>query len=320
MLRRFVSVLPVVLAILAARVSAAQGADMVIRPCAPCMPGANCRTLDCRRPMPPQVVRTSSSVRAELDGRVVRYEVTETYTNHGGMIGEADFLLPLPKGAAFEELALSINGEMVTGETMNAERARGVYEEIVRKLRDPALVEWMGHGLLRARIFPIQPGEEKRVVVRFSAVAEREGDALRLDWLGNHRAGEVGDIGSFTLELCRRRHIGRRIFAHPLAARHTRAAPPHRAHRRCTRPGHDARAGALARLRRLVVAGECAGRRGRVCPHHPRATGTAGARDAARRRAGDRRIRLDVGTEDRAGADGRPAAAPDADAVGSGSG
>jgi Ca-activated chloride channel family protein len=146
-----------------------------------------------------QIVRTSSHVRADLDGRVVRYEVTETYTNRGGMVGEADYLLPLPKGAAFEELALSINGETATGETMNSERARGVYEEIVRKLRDPALVEWMGHGLLRARIFPIQPGEEKRVVVRFRAVAEREGDALRLDWLGGRRANDAGDNSSFTL-------------------------------------------------------------------------------------------------------------------------
>ncbi|HEY2850270.1 MAG TPA: VIT domain-containing protein, partial [Gemmatimonadaceae bacterium] len=146
-----------------------------------------------------QVVRTSSRVRADLDGRVVHYEVTETYTNRGGMVGEADYLLPLPKGAAFEQLALSINGEMVTGETMNADRARGVYEEIVRKMRDPALVEWMGHGLLRARIFPIQPGEEKRVVVRFTAVAEREGDALRLDWLGDRRAGDLAENDSFLL-------------------------------------------------------------------------------------------------------------------------
>jgi len=178
----------------------AQGVEPIIRPCGtPCAPDSNCRMVECRRPIAAQVVRTSSRVRADLDGRVVRYEVTETYTNRGGVVGEADFLLPLPKGAAFEDLALSINGEMVTGETMNADRARSVYEEIVRKMRDPALVEWMGHGLLRARIFPIQPGEEKRVVVRFHAIAEREGDALRLDWLGDRRAGDAGDNSSFTL-------------------------------------------------------------------------------------------------------------------------
>ena len=178
----------------------AQGEPAAVRCPPPCGPDRACAAIDCiRAPIAAQVVRTSSRVRADLDGRVVRYEVTETYTNRGGRVGEADYMLPLPKGAAFEDLALSINGEMITGETMNADRARGVYEEIVRKLRDPALVEWMGHGLLRARIFPILPGEEKRVVVRFSAIAEREGDALRLDWLGDRRAGDTGDNTSFTL-------------------------------------------------------------------------------------------------------------------------
>jgi Ca-activated chloride channel family protein len=178
----------------------AQIVEPVSRPCfRPCPPDAACIAQPTCRPMQPQVVRTASRVRADLDGRVVRYEVTETYVNHGGSVGQADYLLPLPKGAAFEDLALSINGEMVTGETMTADRARAVYEEIVRKLRDPALVEWMGHGLLRARIFPIQPGEEKRVVVRFRAVAEREGDALRLDWIGTRHGSDSSGDESFTL-------------------------------------------------------------------------------------------------------------------------
>ncbi len=130
----------------------------------------------------PTVFRQSSDVRVELVDRVLRYEITETYVNHGNRVGEADFMFPLPKGAAFQDLKLSINGEMVSGETMNADRARQIYEEIVRRQRDPALLEWMGYGLLRARIFPIAPGEEKKVVVRFQTVAEREGDALRVDY------------------------------------------------------------------------------------------------------------------------------------------
>ena len=144
-------------------------------PCdSPCPPNAMCATIRNCAPPAAQVVRSSSQVRVDLEGRVVRYEVTDTYINRGTIVGEADYLLPLPKGAAFEDMALSINGEMVTGETMGADRARAVYEEIVRRMRDPALVEWMGHGLLRTRIFPIQPGETKRVVARFRAVAERE--------------------------------------------------------------------------------------------------------------------------------------------------
>lgn len=149
------------------------GTRMCVR--APCIQPPPCGvTLD-------GVVRTGREVRVSLDGRVLRYEVTERWTNHGRGIGEADYVLPLPRNAAFEDLALEIDGEMVTGEALDANRARSVYEEIVRRKRDPALVEWMGMGLFRTRIFPIQPGETRTVVVRFRAVADREGDALRID-------------------------------------------------------------------------------------------------------------------------------------------
>jgi Ca-activated chloride channel homolog len=158
-------------------VATAQGRLIPVCP-APRMDGPEIM-IACR---PSDVVRTASDVRARLNGRVIRYEITERFVNLGGRLGEADYVFPLPAGAAFRDLRLSINGQMVAGETMDAAQARGVYEEIVRRMRDPALVEWMGSGLLRARIFPIQPGETKQVVVSYETVVPREGDALRLDY------------------------------------------------------------------------------------------------------------------------------------------
>jgi Ca-activated chloride channel family protein len=164
---------------------AAQG-WVIPRPCPPCPMDARC--VQCN-PRAPTVVRKSSDVRAELVNGVLRYEVEEVFVNRGSGIGEADYLFPLPKNAAFQDLKLSINGELVSGEAMNANEARQIYEQIVRQRRDPALVEWMGYGLLRARIFPIAPGEEKKVVVRFQSVAEREGDAVRVDYFRGSRPG-----------------------------------------------------------------------------------------------------------------------------------
>src|SRR5205085_9587914 len=126
-------------------------------------------------------------VRVRLTDRVLRYEVEESFVNRVGRIGEVDYVSPLPKNAAFQDLQLEINGELVSGETYGADEARRMYEEIVRRQRDPALVEWMGMGMLRTRIFPINPGETKRVVVRFQSVATREGDALRIDYFGGSR-------------------------------------------------------------------------------------------------------------------------------------
>jgi Ca-activated chloride channel family protein len=138
--------------------------------------------MDVCGPQPAALERTSSNVSATLADHVLRYEVEETFRNRGPMLQEADYMYPLPAGAAFQELQLSINGQLVSGEIMDAGRARSTYEEIVRRQRDPALVEWMGYGLLRARIFPIAPGEEKRVVLRFQVIAPREGDAIRVDY------------------------------------------------------------------------------------------------------------------------------------------
>jgi Ca-activated chloride channel family protein len=152
---------------------------LIERPCPPCIPAS-------------AVSKLSSQVKADLADRVLRYEVTEIFVNRGGRVGEADYIFPLPRGAAFQDLKLSIDGQLVSGETMSASQARAIYEEIVRRQRDPALVEWMGYGMLRARIFPIAPGEEKKVVVRFQMVAEREGDALRVDYFQGKQNQDPG--------------------------------------------------------------------------------------------------------------------------------
>ena len=125
-------------------------------------PGRARSALSTRRRVPAwclgdAVVRSSSHVRVTLADRVLHYEVDETFVNRGGRLGEADYIFPLPHGAAFAGMQLSINGELVSGETMDATHARSIYEEIVRRQRDPALVEWMGYGMLHARIFPILP-------------------------------------------------------------------------------------------------------------------------------------------------------------------
>lgn len=201
--RRLEMAAPLLIAVLS-RPTSAQG-WIVPRPCGfGIMPVEGRPTVappirDCGQ----NIARTRSDVRVELADRVLRYEVEERFVNRGGTIGEADYLFPLPANAAFQDLKLSINGELVSGETMNAGQARGIYESIVRARRDPALVEWMGHGLLRARIFPINPGEEKRIVVRFQSIATREGDALRIDYFRGGAPGttNVRDDGTSSFAL-----------------------------------------------------------------------------------------------------------------------
>jgi Ca-activated chloride channel family protein len=136
------------------------------------------------------VVRVSSAVRIELDGRIARFEVEERFRNDGGGLAEGTYLYPLPADAAFSDFSLFQGDQELRGEMMNAEQARGIYEEIVRKQRDPALLTLAGHGLIRAQVFPIQPGETRRVILRYTQLLARDGDAFKL----RYALGSRGDV------------------------------------------------------------------------------------------------------------------------------
>src|SRR5688572_14251212 len=138
------------------------------------------------------VDRTRSEVIVRIEGRVAQIEVSEWFVNRGGRMAEGDYLYPLPGEAVFQGFSLFQGDAELRGEIMDADRARHIYEEIVRKRLDPALIELAGHGLLRARIFPIQPNEERRVTLRYTQVLGRAGNALQLLYAGavRHHEGE----------------------------------------------------------------------------------------------------------------------------------
>jgi Ca-activated chloride channel family protein len=124
------------------------------------------------------VVRLHTDVTARVVGRVARVQVEEWFRNDGPGLAEGEYQYALPGEASFADLSLWQGDRELKGETLDAERARGIYEEIVRRRRDPALVELIGHGLLRARVFPIAPGETRRVTLRYTQLLPRAGDAL----------------------------------------------------------------------------------------------------------------------------------------------
>jgi Ca-activated chloride channel family protein len=75
---------------------------------------------------------------------------------------------------------------------MDAAQARSIYEDIVRRKRDPALIELAGHGLLRARVFPIAPGETRKITLRYTQMLDRVGDAWRFRYVGGSGPGVAG--------------------------------------------------------------------------------------------------------------------------------
>lgn len=58
-------------------------------------------------------------------------------------------------------------------------RAREVYEEVVRRSVDPALLEWSGGNTFQARVFPIEARSLKRLVLVYEQTLPFDGEFLR---------------------------------------------------------------------------------------------------------------------------------------------
>lgn len=117
----------------------------------------------------PLVVETSLlQVRTTIQDGTATTELQQTLHNRSNVVQEATWLLPLPAGAAADRFTMTVNGVETPGEVLNAGQARSIYEQIVRQRRDPGLLEYLGSGMLRARVFPIPPQGEVLVKVRYA--------------------------------------------------------------------------------------------------------------------------------------------------------
>ena len=145
--------------------------------------------IDPERPVPQvpngPIERLRSAVQVSITGRVARVTVEEWFRNNGPVLNEGMYHFPLPGEAVFSSYSLWQGDQELRGEAMDAAQARSIYEAIVRQKRDPALIELAGQGLIRARVFPIGPGETRKITLKYTQLLDRAGDAWRFRYLGD---------------------------------------------------------------------------------------------------------------------------------------
>ena len=88
----------------------------------------------------------SLEVNARLNEQVAKVQVNQSFVNTGSRPMEVSLVFPLPYDGAIDQLTLLIDGKEYPAKLLPAKEARARYEEIVRKNRDPALLEWIGSG------------------------------------------------------------------------------------------------------------------------------------------------------------------------------
>ncbi len=146
--------------------------------------------------LPPQlssgVVMTAYDVDTRIKDNVATTTVTQTYKNTSGQTLEARYLFPLPTDANFSSLTLTVNGKTLEGKILEKEEARNTYQEIVRKLIDPGLLEYLDDKTVQLSIAPFFAGESKEVRLSYTQVLKQDGGLYKYTYyLGNQMPGTI---------------------------------------------------------------------------------------------------------------------------------
>ncbi|MCG3141258.1 MAG: hypothetical protein HDKAJFGB_02483 [Anaerolineae bacterium] len=136
-------------------------------------------TLPDRADCPAYLRVKNHNVTVTIDNQVAQTRIDQTFVNDSAFQLEGTYIFPLPEDAAISDFAMYVDGKRMEGQVLDRNQARQIYEDIVRRQRDPALLEYLGRGAFQARIFPILPHTERRVEISYSQILKMENGLVK---------------------------------------------------------------------------------------------------------------------------------------------
>ncbi len=140
--------------------------------------------LDCPVPPPPPretpyLTVQNHHVTVTIDRQVATTRVEQVFRNDSQWSLEGTYIFPLPENAAINQFSMWVDGQKVEGQLYTKNEARRIYNDIVRRRLDPALLEYIGRDLFQASIFPIDPGDTRKVVIEYSQILPADGGLVK---------------------------------------------------------------------------------------------------------------------------------------------
>ncbi len=126
----------------------------------------------------PPLAMLNHKVEVAIEDQVAITKVEQTFRNHTNRQLEATYMFPVPRGASVREFAMWVNGKKVSGELLDAAKAKQIYTDIVRRTQDPGLLEYIGSDLLQMKVFPIPPNADQKVEMSFTSMARRDQEVV----------------------------------------------------------------------------------------------------------------------------------------------
>ncbi len=140
---------------------------------------------------------TKHHVKINISNLAATTEVDQKFYNHENRTIEGLYIFPLPVDASISGFSMDVEGKMTKGELLDSDKARKIYEDIVRQMRDPGLLEYLGKGLFKTRIYPINARSEKKVKLAYQESLKMEGNLVRYVYpldIDRYATGPMKDV------------------------------------------------------------------------------------------------------------------------------
>ena len=179
---RTATALGIVAACLCGGVAVAQvGPSTAVRPpsgerlMSPPRPGPRMVSPQARQPI--QIARVD--VKAEVVGQAARSQIEIVFKNPNAQVLEGELVFPLADGQSVSGFALNINGEMRPAVPVEKAKGQQVFEDVIRRGVDPALLEKTQGNNYKLRVYPLPAQGERRVSIELiETLPLQQGQAL----------------------------------------------------------------------------------------------------------------------------------------------
>ena len=129
--------------------------------------------------LPPLAIK-HQRVDIQIKDGVATAKIEQVFKNSVNRDLEAVYVFPLPQNASIADFAMYINGKRMSGELVEKDKARKIYQDIVRRLKDPGLLEYLGGNLFRISVYPVPRNGEQRIELEYSQQLEFDSGLYKL--------------------------------------------------------------------------------------------------------------------------------------------
>lgn len=142
-------------------------------------------------------------VTTTISDNVAETNVEQTFVNDSSAEQEGTYLYPLPEGAMPSAFSMTVGERTMEPKVLTKDEARTIYEGIVRRKQDPALLEYVGRNLVQVRVFPIPAHGERVIRMRYTELIKPSGGVRRYAYsLSTSRfGGRAVGTSSVTIKL-----------------------------------------------------------------------------------------------------------------------